>query len=87
MRDCARYKGCHLRIARNHTGSIFMPNNDYWKRSREKILKSALLGGQGYKCAQLRVRKKVAVSVSCEIAGVGYLGQIMNIGSAHARKL
>ena len=31
--------------------------------------------------------KKVAVSESCEIAHVDYLGQITNIGSSHVRKL
>ena len=37
VRDKPLRKGCHLRIARNHTGSIFRPNNDDWKRSQAKF--------------------------------------------------
>ena len=48
VRDCVREKGCCLRVARNRTGSIFRPNNEYWKWSRAKIIKGALLGGLGY---------------------------------------
>ena len=29
--NCAREKGCHVRITRNCTDSIFRPNNNYWK--------------------------------------------------------
>ena len=36
--------GCNLRITRNCTGRIFRPNNKYWKCSRAKIIKRALLG-------------------------------------------
>ena len=28
VHDCAREKDCHLRIARNRTGSILEPNNE-----------------------------------------------------------
>ena len=48
MCDWEREKGCRLGIARNRTSSIFMPNNEYWKRSRAKIINGALLGGMGY---------------------------------------
>ena len=42
VRDWAREKGCHLEIARNHMGSIFRPNNKYWKQLPAKIIKGAL---------------------------------------------
>ena len=44
VHDCAREKGCRLKIARNRTRSIFRPNNDDWEQSREKVLKGALPG-------------------------------------------
>ena len=58
VRDWSREKGCHLRIARNHTGSIFRANNEYWKWSCTKIIKGALQGGPGYQRARLHVRKR-----------------------------
>ena len=48
VRDWARENGCRLKIAQNRTGSIFSPNNEYWKPSRVKIRKGALPGGPGY---------------------------------------
>ena len=48
MRDCACEKGCCLKIAQNLTGSILRPNNEYWKRSRGKIIKRVLLRGPRY---------------------------------------
>ena len=41
-------KGCRLKIVQNRTSSLFMPNNDYWKRSRMEIIEGALPGGPGY---------------------------------------
>ena len=46
--DCLWENGCHLKIARNSTGSKVRPNNEYWKWSRAKIRKGPLLGGSGY---------------------------------------
>ena len=48
MHDWAREKGCHLRITRNRTSSIFRPYNKNWKRLRSKIIKGAPSGGPGY---------------------------------------
>ena len=48
MHDGARDNCCHVRIARNCTGSIYRPNNEYWKLLRAKIIKEALPGGPGY---------------------------------------
>ena len=48
VHDWAHEKGCRLRIARNQTGSIFRPNNEYWKPLRVKIIKGALPGGLRY---------------------------------------
>ena len=45
LRDWACEKGCGLRIARNHMGSIFRPNNEYWKRSRKKLRNGVNPGG------------------------------------------
>ena len=66
--------GWRLRFARNRMGSIFRPNNEYWKWLH------AILA-----CAIVRA-KKVAVSESREIARVAYLAQITNIGSGRGRK-
>ena len=48
VRDWARENGGRLEILRNRMGSIFRPYNEYWKRSRAKSIKGALLGGPGY---------------------------------------
>ena len=48
VRDCAREKGSRLKIARNPTGRIFKPNNEYLKRLRVKIIKEALAVGPRY---------------------------------------
>ena len=48
VHDWAHEKGCCLKITRNRIGSIFMPSNEYWKQSRENIIKGALLGQPGY---------------------------------------
>ena len=53
---------------------------------RENYNRSAL-GRVGILAFVIRRAKKVAVSESCEIARVDYLGQITNIGSSHVRKL
>ena len=67
--------------------SIFRPNNEYWKRSRTKIIKGALPGGDGIlACANGRANE-VAVSESHEIATVAYLGQITSIANSPALKL
>ena len=68
-------------------GSIFRPNNEYWMRSRSKIIKGALLGGDGISVCVNGSANEVAVSQSREIAWVAYLGQIMSIGSGRALKL
>ena len=87
VREWARERGCGLRIARNHTGFIFKPNNEYWKQSRAKIIKGALPEGPRIlECVNGRA-KEVVVSELCEIAWVAYLGQITNIGSSRAQKL
>ena len=39
VRNLASEKDCRLRIARNCTGSIFRPSNEYWKQSHAKIIK------------------------------------------------
>ena len=48
VRDELLEKDCRLRIVENRTGSIFMPNNNYWKWLRAKIIKGALPGWLGY---------------------------------------
>ena len=48
MRDKLLEKGCSIKITRDRTGSIFRPNNEYWKWSGEKIINRALSGGPGY---------------------------------------
>ena len=68
-------------------GSIFMPNNDNWMRSRSKIIKGGLLGGDGISAYVNGRANEVAVSQSREIAWVAYLGQIMSIGCGRALKL
>ena len=87
MRDWAREKGCRLIIARNRTGSIFRPNNKYWKRSRTKIVNGTLPGGDGILACVNGRANVVAVSESREIVRVAYLGQITSIGSGRAQKL
>ena len=68
-------------------GSLFRPNNEYWKPSRTKITKVALPIRDGiFVCVNGRANE-VAVSESHEIARVAYLGEITNIGSGRAQKL
>ena len=50
--------------------------------AREKFKMSTLGRAEVLACAIGRA-KKVAVSESCEIAWIAYLGQITNIGSSH----
>ena len=72
---------------RNPTGSIFRPNNEYWKRARTKIIKVALPIRDGiFVCVNGRANED-AVSESREIARVAYFGQITSIGSSRALKL
>ena len=87
MREWARGKCCCLEIDRNYTGSIFTLNNEYWKRSRTKTIKGALLGGPEYLTCAIGSAETVAVSESSRIAWVEDLGKITNVGSSHARKL
>ena len=87
VHDCVCEKGCCLRIARNRTGSIFRPNNDYWKRSCMKIIKGVPPGLAGILACAISYSKKVAVSKSREIAWVAYLGQITNIRNGRTWKL
>ena len=68
-------------------GSIFMPNNKYWMRSRTKIIKGALPGGDGILACVNGRANVVAVSESREIAPVAYLGQITCIARGPAIKL
>ena len=68
-------------------GSIFRPNNEYWMRSRSKIIKGALLGGDGISVCVNGSANEVAVSESPEIEWIAYLGQIMSIGCGRALKL
>ena len=68
-------------------GSIFRPNNEYWMRSRSKIRKGALLGGDGISVCVNGSANEVAVSESPEIEWIAYLGQIMSIGWSRAVKL
>ena len=69
MRNWAREKGCCLGITWNRTGSIFRPNNEYRKQSRE--------GHDISVCDWMP--KKVAISESRRVARVAYLGKITNI--------
>ena len=48
VRDWALENCCPLRIGRIRTGSIFRPNNDFWKQSCAKIIKGTLSGASGY---------------------------------------
>ena len=59
VRDWVREKGCRLKTARNRTGSVFRPNNDYRKRSCAKIIKGALPGGPRYYRVRLSARKRL----------------------------
>ena len=54
--------------------------------ARENYKRSAL-GRVGILARVIGRAKKVAVSESCEIARVAYLGQITTIGSDYAQKL
>ena len=72
--EWARECGCRLGIARNRTGSLFRPNKKYWKRSLAKIIKGALLGGDGILACVNGRANEVAVSESREIVRVAYLG-------------
>ena len=85
VHDWARENGCHLRITRNCTGSIFRLNNKYWKWSRVKIIKEHSRKGRVISMHDW-AREKCCCE-SSEIIWVAYLGQIMNIGSGCARKL
>ena len=66
--------GCRLGIARNRTGSIFRPNNKYWKQSRAKIIKGVLPGMDGILACVNGRANKVAFSESREIVRLAYLG-------------
>ena len=68
-------------------GSLFRPNNEYWKRSRTKIIKGALLGGDSIFARVNERANEVAVSESREIARAAYLGLITSIGRGRAPKL
>ena len=68
-------------------GSIFKPNNEYWMRSRTKIIKGALAGGDGILACVNGSANEVAVSESPEIEWIAYLGQIMSNGWSRALKL
>ena len=68
-------------------GSIFRPNNEYWMRSRSKIIKGALLGGVGILACVNASANEVAVSESREIVLVAYFGQIVSVGCGRALKL
>ena len=68
-------------------GSIFRPNNKYWMRSRTKIIKGALPGGDGILACVNGRANEVAVSELHEMAWVAYLGQIISIGCGHTLKL
>ena len=68
-------------------GSIFRPNNEYWMRSRTKIINGALPEGDGILACVNGRANEVAVSESREIAWVAYLGQTMSIGCSCALKL
>ena len=56
-------------------------------RSRTKIIKGALPGGDGILACVIGRANEVAVSESREIAWVAYFGQIMSIGCSRALKL
>ena len=68
-------------------GSIFRPKNEYWMRSRTKIIKGALPEGDGILAFVNGCANEVTFSESREIAWVAYLGQIMSIGCGRALKL
>ena len=87
MCDWARECGCHLGIARNRIGSIFMPNRECWMRSRNKIIKGALPGGDGILACVNGRANEVAVLESREIAPVANLGQITSIARGPTLKL
>ena len=68
-------------------GSLFRPNNEYWMRSRTKIIKGALLGGDSIFACPIGRGNEVAVSESRESARAAYLGLITIIGNGRALKL
>ena len=53
-------------------GSIFLPNNECWMQSRNKIINGALPGGDGILACVNGRANEVAVSESREIALVAY---------------
>ena len=64
-----------------------MTNSEYWMRSHTKIIKGALLEGDGLLACVNGRANEVAVSESREIAPVAYLGQITSIARGPAIKL
>ena len=68
-------------------GSISRTNNEYWKRSRIKIIKGALPGVDGILASAIVRAKEFAFFESREITLVAYLGQLTTIGRGCAQKL
>ena len=68
-------------------GSLFRPTNEYWKRSRFKIIKGAHPGRDGILACVNGCENEIAVLESREIARVAYLGLITSIGSGRALNL
>ena len=61
-------------------GSIFRANSECWMRSRTKIIKGALPGGDGILACVNGRAIVVAISELREIIWVAYSGQIVSVG-------